>query len=261
MGVAVSLVEGNEHLLPREPPPLGEALGQELAADGVELCFGQHASSVRFEDGEYVLSFPKRPELRGDKLLVATGRKPRAAGVGLENVGVELGEGGNVEVDARLSAGDNVWAIGDVTAVWPLTYVGKYQGRIVAANILGQKREANYDAVPRVVFTDPQAASVGEAEGELESTAMLKDVAKTSTYTREYADKPWFMTLISDGKRLTGAYALGPMAGEWLQQATLAIRAQVPLDVLRDTIQPFPTFSEVFLHALTELGVEVAAPA
>jgi dihydrolipoamide dehydrogenase len=129
----------------------------------------------------------------------------------------------------------------------------------VASNILGHEREANYDAVPRVVFTDPQAASVGESEGALESTTLLKEVAKTSTYTREYADKPWFMTLVSDGERLTGAYALGPEAGEWLQQATLAIRARVPLDVVRDTIQPFPTFSEVFLHALAELGAEVPA--
>jgi pyruvate/2-oxoglutarate dehydrogenase complex dihydrolipoamide dehydrogenase (E3) component len=259
MGVSVSLVEGMEHLLPREPRRLGEALGETLEADGVELCFGQHASGVRHENGEYVLSFPERSELRGDKLLVATGRKPRADGLGLENVGIELGERGNIEVDARLSAGENVWAIGDVTGVWPLTYVGKYQGRVVASNILGHEREANYDAVPRVVFTDPQAASVGKSEGALESTTLLKEVAKTSTYTREYADKPWFMTLVSDGERLTGAYALGPEAGEWLQQATLAIRARVSLDVVRDTIQPFPTFSEVFLHALSELGAEVPA--
>jgi pyruvate/2-oxoglutarate dehydrogenase complex dihydrolipoamide dehydrogenase (E3) component len=243
-----------EHLLPSEPRALGEALGETLEADGVELCFGQHASAVRHEGGEYVLSFPERPDFRGDKLMVATGRRPRTEGLGLESVGIELGERGNVEVDARLAAGENVWAIGDVNGVWPLTYVGKYQGRVVASNILGNEREANYDAVPRVVFTDPQAASVGEAEGLLESTTLLKEVAKTGTYSREYADKPWFMTLVSDGERLTGAYALGPEAGEWLQQATLAIRARVPLEVLRDTIQPFPTFSEVFLYALSKLG-------
>ena len=84
--------------------------------------------------------------------------------------------------------------------------------------------------MPRVVFTDPQAASVGEADGELTATVPLAEVPRTSTYTREYADKPGFMTLVSDGERLTGAYALGPEAGEWLQQATLAIRARVPLE-------------------------------
>jgi pyruvate/2-oxoglutarate dehydrogenase complex dihydrolipoamide dehydrogenase (E3) component len=261
MGVSVALVEGMEHLLPREPRALGEALGETLAADGVELCFGQQASAVRHEGGEYVISFPERPDLRGDKLVVATGRRPRTEGLGLESVGIQLGERGNIEVDARHSAGENVWAIGDVNGVWPLTYVGKYQGRVVASNILGRRREANYEAVPRVVFTDPQAASVGDAEGTLESTTLLKDVAKTATYKRKFAEKRWFMTLVSDGERLTGAYALGPEAGEWLQQATLAIRARVSLEVLRDTIQPFPTFSEVFLHALSGLGAKVPATA
>ena len=90
-------------------------------------------------------------------------------------------------------------------------------------------------------------------------TVPLSEVPRTATYTREYADRPGFMTLVSDGERLTGAYALGPEAGEWLQQATLAIRARVPLEIMNDVIQPFPTFSEVFLNALTELAA--AAPA
>jgi dihydrolipoamide dehydrogenase len=152
---------------------------------------------------------------------------------------------------------EGLWAIGDVTGIWPLTYVGKYQGRIAAANILGNTRKADYTAVPRVVFTDPQAAAVGDADGPLTATVPLAEVPRTSTYTRAYADKPGFMTLVSDGERLTGAYAVGPEAGEWLQQATLAIRARVPLDVLEDVIQPFPTFSEAFLHALQELRVAV----
>ena len=106
-----------------------------------------------------------------------------------------------------MAAGENVWAIGDVTNIWPLTYVGKYQGRVVASNILGTPRKANFEAVPRVVFTDPQAASVGEPEGALEATVPLKEVPKTATFTRAYADEPGFMTLVSDGERITGAYA------------------------------------------------------
>jgi pyruvate/2-oxoglutarate dehydrogenase complex dihydrolipoamide dehydrogenase (E3) component len=153
---------------------------------------------------------------------------------------------------------DGLWAIGDATGIWPLTYMGKYQGRVVAANILGRDRTANYEAVPRVVFTDPQAASVGEAEGALSATVPLAEVPRTSTYTRAYADSPGFMTLVSDGERLTGAYALGQEAGEWLQQATVAIRARVPLSVLFDVIQPFPTFSEAFLPALTDLEAQTA---
>jgi pyruvate/2-oxoglutarate dehydrogenase complex dihydrolipoamide dehydrogenase (E3) component len=257
LGASVALVEGADHVLPREPRAVGEAVGQALAADGVELRFGQHASAARRDRDEYVLEFPDGSELRGDRLLVATGRRPRLDGLGLETVGVEPGPRG-LPVDARLSLGDGLWAIGDATGVWPLTYVGKYQGRVVAANILGHPREASYDAVPRVVFTDPQAAAVGEAEGVYTATASLAEVPRTATYTREYDTQPGFLTLVSDGERLTGAHAVGPEAGEWLQQATVAIRARVPLSVLFDVIQPFPTFSEAFLHALGDLEAQTA---
>jgi pyruvate/2-oxoglutarate dehydrogenase complex dihydrolipoamide dehydrogenase (E3) component len=257
----VAVVEGMNHVLPREPKPVGEAVGAALAANGIELHFGQLASSVGHENDDFVVAFPDGAELRGDKLLVATGRRPRTADLGLETLGLELGEHRNVVVDDHMSAGENVWAIGDATGIWPLTYVSKYQGRVVASNILGTPRKANYEAVPRVVFTDPQAASVGEGEGLLEATISLEHVARTATYMRDYDRQPGFMTLVSDGERITGAYAVGPEAGEWLQQATLAIRARVPLEVMQDTIQPFPTFSEIFLHALTELGAKMRTTA
>ena len=259
-GASVALVEGMDHLLPREPKPLGEALGDALAAEGIELHFGQQASSVRREGDVYVLELGDGMELRGDRILVATGRRPRTDGLGLENVDVSPKKTG-VPVDQRMNVTGGLWAIGDVTGVWPLTYVGKYQGRVAAANILGRPREASYEAVPRVVFTDPQAASVGEAEGAITATVPLSEVPRTSTYTRAYAEKNGFMTLVSDGERLTGAYALGQDAGEWLQQATLAIRAEVPLAVMEDVIQPFPTFSEIFLFALTELESTLTAAA
>jgi pyruvate/2-oxoglutarate dehydrogenase complex dihydrolipoamide dehydrogenase (E3) component len=260
MGASVALVEGMDHVLPKEPKPLGDGLGSALIADGIELCFGEHATGVRHEDGEFVLEFAGRDELRGDRLLVATGRRARVDELGLETVGVEPTRQG-IPVDGRMRVADGLWAIGDATGIWPLTYIGKYQGRVVAANILGAERSANYDAVPRVVFTDPQAAAVGDPDGAIAVTVPLSEVPRTSTYTRAYAERPGFMTLISDGERLTGAYALGPEAGEWLQQATLAIRARVPLGVMEDVIQPFPTFSEVFLNALSALRERVPAPA
>ena len=260
MGASVALVEGMEHVLPREPRPLGDALGAALEADDIELHFGEHAAGVRRDGGEYVLEFEGRSELRGDRLLVATGRRPRTEGLGLETAGIEPTRRG-IPVDAHMRVTDGLWAIGDVTGIWPLTYMGKYQGRVAAANILGRERAANYDAVPRVVFTDPQAASVGEPDGPLMATVPLSEVPRTATYTRAYADRPGYMTLVSDGERLTGAHALGPEAGEWLQQATLAIRARVPLEVMDDVIQPFPTFSEIFLHALTELRARALAAA
>jgi dihydrolipoamide dehydrogenase len=111
--------------------------------------------------------------------------------------------------------------------------------------------------MPRVVFTDPQAAAVGATKARFSGTARLSELPKMETYSRAYAESNGFLTLLSDGERLTGAYALGPDAGEWLQQATLAIRAGVSLDILRDTIQPFPTFSELYLDALKALRTEI----
>jgi dihydrolipoamide dehydrogenase len=258
LGGEVALVEGSAHVLSREPRPLGEALGEVLRRDGIELALGVQTTSARRDGDQYVLELDDGRTLRGDRLLVATGRRPRVEGIGLETVGIDT-DGRRLPVDAHLRASEGLWAIGDVNAISMLTHVGKYQGRVVAANILGEAREANYEAVPRVVFTDPQAASVGTGEAAFSGTALLSEVAKTATYTRAYAESNGFMTLLSDGERLTGAYALGPEAGEWLQQATLAIRARVPLDVLLDTIQPFPTFSEIYLGALKSLHGKIAA--
>jgi dihydrolipoamide dehydrogenase len=157
-----------------------------------------------------------------------------------------------------MRAGERLWAIGDVTGVWPLTHVGEYEGDVVAANIAGESHPANYEAVPRVTYTDPQAAAVGVLEAEYSSTTLVSEVPKTATYTHAYADSNGFMTLLSDGQRLTGAYALGPEAGEWMQQATLAIRAHVPIDVLGDTIQPFPSFSGIYDAAVKQLQMTIA---
>jgi pyruvate/2-oxoglutarate dehydrogenase complex dihydrolipoamide dehydrogenase (E3) component len=258
LGGEVALVDGAEHVLAREPAPLGEALGEVLRREDIELLLGSHATAARREGEDYVLEFEDGRELRGDRLLVATGRRPRVEGLGLETVGIEADAHG-IPVDANMRAGERLWAIGDVAGIWPLTHVGKYQGDVVAANLLGDPREANYEAVPRVTYTDPQAGAVGATEASFSGTAPVSEVPKTATYTRAYAESNGFLTLLSDGERLTGAYALGPEAGEWLQQATLAIRARVPLEVLNDTIQPFPTFSEIYVAALKALRGEITA--
>ena len=256
LGGQAVVVDTGEHVLPREPAPLGKALGESLRRDGVELVLSASATAARRDGEEFVLEFEDGREVRGDRLLVATGRRPRVHDIGLETIGVDADPGG-VPLDANLRVTDGVWAVGDVTGIWPLTHVGKYQGRVVAANILGTPREANYEAVPRAVYTDPQAASVGASSDTYSATVMLRDVAKTATYTRAYAETNGFLTLLSNGERITGAYALGPEAAEWLQQATLAVRARVPLEILMDTIQPFPTFSEVYLTAVKQLVAQV----
>jgi dihydrolipoamide dehydrogenase len=258
LGGDAVVVERSEHILAREPAPLGEGLGEALRLEGIELAVSANVAAARREGEDYVLELDDGRELRGDRLLVAAGRRPRVSGIGLETVGVEPDTHG-VMVDAHLRAGENLWAIGDVNGLWPLTHVGKYQGEVVAANILGEPRTANYEAVPRVTYTDPQAAAVGASAGRFSAMVPLSGVAKTATYTRAYAEQNGFLTLLSDGERLTGAYALGPEAGEWLQQATLAIRAHTPLDVLLDTIQPFPTFSEIYVGGLKALRGEIAA--
>jgi pyruvate/2-oxoglutarate dehydrogenase complex dihydrolipoamide dehydrogenase (E3) component len=257
LGGEAVLIEGADRVLPREPAPLGHALNEALRRDGIELMLGMHATDERRDSDEYVLQVDGDTELRGDRLLVATGRRPRVEGIGLETVGVEANPHG-IRVDEHLRAGERLWAIGDVTGLWPMTHVGEYEGDVVAENLAGDGRPANYEAVPRVTYTDPQAAAVGAPEAQYSATALVSEVPKTATYTHSYAESNGFLTLLSDGERLTGAYALGPEAGEWLQQATVAIRGHFPLDVLGDTIQPFPSFSGIYDTAVMALRMEIA---
>jgi dihydrolipoamide dehydrogenase len=257
LGGEAVLIEGADRLLPREAAPLGQALGEALGRDGIEVMLGKQAVGAARDGDEYVLQFDGGLDARGDRLLVATGRRPRVEGIGLDSVGIKA-EPHGIPVDDHLRAGERLWAIGDVTGIWPLTHVGEYQGDIVAANIAGEDRPANYEAVPRVAYTDPQAGAVGAIEAPYSATAPISEVPKTATYTHAYAQANGFLTLLSDGVRLTGAYALGPEAGEWLQQATLAIRAHVPLEILSDTIQPFPSFSGIYDAAVMALRMQIA---
>ena len=250
-GAKVTLIEGADRVLSREAPTAGETLGEALEEEGIEMRLGAKAEVAGTGGDGFTLTLEGGEELTAEKLLVATGRTPNTD-VGLDSVGIEPGKNG-IEVDERMRAGEGVWAIGDVTGIWPFTHVGKYQAKIAAEDILGNQARADYRAVPRVVFTDPQVAAVGETEGEQTGTGKLADIARTSTYARN-GEARGFLTLVSDGTVLTGAYAVGPEAGDWMGQATLAVRAGVPLDLLRDTIQPFPTFSEVFASALADLG-------
>jgi pyruvate/2-oxoglutarate dehydrogenase complex dihydrolipoamide dehydrogenase (E3) component len=257
LGGEAVIIEGADRVLAREAAPLGDALGEALRADGIELVLGQHVTAASHDGNNYALHLEDGTSLYGDKLLIATGRRPRTENIGLETVGITPDPHG-IKVDDHLRAGERLWAIGDVTGIWPLTHVGEYEGDVVADNITGATRPANYQAVPRVTYTDPQAGATGATEAKYTATAQLSEIPKTATYTHDYARAPGFLTLLSDGQHLTGAYALGPEAGEWLQQATLAIRARVPLDILNDTIQPFPSFSSIYSAAITTLLMQIA---
>ncbi len=250
-GAKVTLVEAEDRLLSREAERVGTTLAEALEEEGIELRLGALAEGAGTDGDGYTLTLKGGEELSAEKLLVATGRKPNVD-VGLDKVGIVPGERG-IEVDERLRAGDGVWAIGDVNGISPFTHVGKYQARIAAQDMLGNQARADYRAVPRVVFTDPQVCAVGESEGKATGTCELTDIARTSTYARNGKARG-FLTLVSDGTKLTGAFAVGPEAGDWMGQATLAVRAGVTLDLLHDTMQPFPTFSEAFAAALADLG-------
>ncbi|MGH3023855.1 MAG: dihydrolipoyl dehydrogenase family protein [Gaiellaceae bacterium] len=257
LGSHVTLVQSGPHLLPRNDPEAGEILAETFREEGIELRLGAKATRVEGGDGSHFrLELEGEEPVEAERLLVATGRKPHVEGFGFEQLDITIEKKGIV-VDERLRAGEGVWAAGDVTGVALFTHVGKYQGRIAAANVAGGDARADYTAIPAAVFTDPQVASVGETSGEgaVTSSWKIESVSRTSTFQKP--KRPGLLKLYADPERrvLVGATAVGPEAGEWIGQLTLAVRASVPVDVLRDTIQPFPTFSEAVHFAARDLDL------
>jgi pyruvate/2-oxoglutarate dehydrogenase complex dihydrolipoamide dehydrogenase (E3) component len=253
MGAEVTIVDHNDRLLARLDPEAGALLGERFEQDGIRVLVNSQVERVE-PGGAGVRVHPQSgDELEAERLLVATGRRPNVDGLGLEQIGVETTRRG-VPVDERLRAADGVWAIGDAAGVGLLTHLGKYQARVAAANIAGRDVRADYRAIPAAVFTDPQVASVGTMEGEGIVSARY-EIAGGRLSTYERPRRPGLVKLAAESARrvLVGAIAVGPEAGEWLGQLTLAVRAEIPLDVLLDTIQPYPTFSEAIFNALHEL--------
>jgi pyruvate/2-oxoglutarate dehydrogenase complex dihydrolipoamide dehydrogenase (E3) component len=253
MGSEVTLVERNGHLLARVDRDAGALLAERLYADGIRIVTGVEVEEVEAIEGGVRLQLGSGAEVGVERVLVATGRTPNVADLGLEQLGVEVSHRG-VTVDDRMRASERVWAIGDAAGVGLLTHLGKYQARVAAANLAGGDARADYRAIPAAVFTDPQVASVGTTSGDGVVTARFEIVGgRLSTYERPR--RPGLVKLAADRSRrvLVGAVAVGPEAGEWLGQLTLAVRAEVPVDVLLDTIQPYPTFSEAIFNALVEL--------
>lgn len=253
LGSEVTVVQ-RSRLLKRIDEQAAELLTERLREEGVRVRLGAGVAGVSSSGWGVSLRLSDGEELTAERLLVSVGRSPNIEGLGLEQLGVTVGQRG-IAVDERLRAAEGVFAIGDVTGVSLFTHVAKYQARVAAANVAGADRVADYRAVPAVVFTDPQVAQVGTVAGDgLVSAAWdVQRTSRSSTYERP--KRAGFVKLVADPRRrvLVGAVAVGPEAGEWLQQATLAIRAEVPVDVLRDTIQPFPTFSEAISFAARDL--------
>jgi pyruvate/2-oxoglutarate dehydrogenase complex dihydrolipoamide dehydrogenase (E3) component len=254
-GAEVTIVQRSDRLLPREDPAVGELIAERVRGDGIDVRVGTESLGVECLGAQRVVRLADGGEAVGDEVLVATGRRARVDG--LDALGVEVGAKG-VAVDRRCRAADGVWAVGDVTGVMPFTHVGMYQARVVVDDIAGKSRAADYGAIPRVVFCDPEIAAVGLTEQRAREQGM--EVATARVSLPDVIARPWTyekdprgeLGLAADMQRgrLVGAWAVAPLAGEWIHYAALAIKTGTALDVLRDTVAQFPTFSEAFLKGL-----------
>ncbi|GGI02269.1 dihydrolipoyl dehydrogenase family protein [Arthrobacter liuii] len=260
-GVDVTLVHRGKHLLEREDPRVGELARHYLQEAGVKVRLDTNALKATRGDNGNALELDDGTSVDTDVVIFATGRRPRSKELGFEAAGVTLAATGAVEIDQHCRAAGNVWAIGDVTGVMPFTHVAKYQGRIVADAILGRPRAATYEGIPRVVFGDPEIAAAGITQAQADeqglSTAvaeldLAESLARPWTYEREPRGHLGLLTDTNKGV-LIGAWAVSPLAGEWIHQASLAIRARIPISVLHDQVAQFPTYSEAFQAAFDKL--------
>ena len=251
VGSRVTVIERGPRLLGRIHEEAGAIVADVFGAEGIDVRIGV---GVEKAAPGVELTLTDGTSVEAERLLVATGRQPDSAGIGLEQLGVSVGPRG-IEVDERLRAAENVWAIGDVTGVALFTHVGKYQARVAAADLSGQDVRADYRAIPAGVFTDPEVATVGRTGGDGLASARWELTATPRLSTYERPKRDGFVRLFADPRErvLVGAVAVGPQAAEWLGQLTLAVRSATPIDVLLDTIQPYPTFSEAIFLALREL--------
>ncbi|HEY1522314.1 MAG TPA: NAD(P)/FAD-dependent oxidoreductase [Solirubrobacteraceae bacterium] len=261
-GSEVTIVESADRILAREHPSVGEMLAELLRSEEIDVRTGVEATQVESGSGITRLTLGDGSVVEGERLLVATGRTPRVEGLGLEHVGVEWNAHG-IKVDQRCRAAPGVWAVGDVTGVAPFTHVAAYQARLATADIQGREARADYRAIPRVVFSDPEVATVGLTpeqadDAGLETTEVvvgLDEIDRTETYGK---DLTGCLGLLADRRQqvLVGAWAVGPLASEWIHTAVIAIKAEVPIDVLRDTVIQFPTFAEAMQVAAERLPAD-----
>ena len=261
-GCDVTIVEASDRLLANEDPPIGAAIGQRLAEEGVDVRTGVSAKRVHADAGRIVVELDDGTSVATERIVVAAGRKPRTSDLGLEAAGVTVGDDGKLEVDDECRIGEEIWAVGDVTSIAPFTHVAHYQGRVVADGLLGRRPTADYRAVPRAVFGDPEIAAVGltheaaakEGVDVVAGRVDLETVARTQTLGSGYHGE---MRVLADRATgtLVGAWAIGPLASEWIGPAVVAIKARVPIAVLRDMPMQFPTFGEALSYAVDDVDL------
>jgi len=262
LGSTITLIEGEERLLPREEPFAGEQVAKSLRdAHGVDLRTGVLAERVQTEDGGVTVELNDGARVHAAEILVAVGRKPRTQGIGLDSVGVEPGERGFLETDDRLRVGGRDWlyAVGDVNGRALLTHMGKYQAWVAAENALGREVEAVAEGLgsPRVTFTDPQVAAMGMTLSQAKDAgvdARAIDVPTDGTAGASFQGKGTGGTsrLVVDSatERIVGATFSGFETADFLHAATIAVVAEIPLSRLRHAVAAYPTRSEVWLKLL-----------
>ncbi|MGE5290607.1 MAG: dihydrolipoyl dehydrogenase family protein [Micromonosporaceae bacterium] len=271
-GSQVTLVEAAPSLLPEEAAFTGEMLADALRRMGTDVRVGSAATTAERTATGLRLGLADGSHVDADRVLLATGRRPRFGGLGLGTLGIDAEPGAPLSLDSccRVAigndqdAGGRVWAAGDVTGIAPYTHTARYQAEIVAANLLGGKREADYRAIPRVVFTTPSVFAVGmspryaAAAGVGILTARL-DLAETARAAVEDDDRGR-VELYADAEKgtLAGAAAVGLQAEEWMGEVTVAVRAQIPVAVLADVVHAFPTYGESMEPPLRELAGRLA---
>jgi pyruvate/2-oxoglutarate dehydrogenase complex dihydrolipoamide dehydrogenase (E3) component len=256
-GVRVTVLEVADRILAPEEPEASALVADVFGREGIQVLAGATISSVSYTEGHFEVLVDGQT-LQADKLLVAAGRRPNLADLGLETVGLDPSARA-VETDGRMRAGDGLWAIGDITGKGAFTHMSMYQSAIAARDILGQDGpEASYTAVPHVTFTDPEVGSVGMTEQQARAAGLNIRVGTTdlASSTRGWIAKgEGLIKLVEDADRgvLVGATSVGPTGGEVLGMLVTAVHAEVPTATLRSMIYAYPTFHRAVEDALSRL--------
>ncbi len=260
-GTTVTVVEALDRLLPMEEPEAGELIATTLTDEGVRLLVGVRATGVEHRAGTFAVALDSEDEVTAQQLLVATGRRVDLSGLGLEHVGLDP-KARALTVDGQLRAAPGLWAVGDVTGVGLFTHVAMYQAEIAVRGILGTPGpDADYRALPRVTFTDPEIGAVGltEQAARDQGLRVRTGVTQIPASARGWIHKAGnagFIKLIEDADRgvLVGATSAGPTGGEVLYGLVVAVQAEIPVGRLRHTIFAYPTFHRAVEVALAELA-------
>ena len=260
-GAQVTVVEAADNLLALEEPEAGELLRSVLEAEGATIHTGVSARRVDRDGDGIAVALDDGVVLRAERLLVATGRRADPAAAGLDAVGVAR-DARTAPIDERCRVADGVWAVGDITGKGAFTHVSMYQAGIVIRDILGEDGPAaDYRALPRVTFTDPEVGAVGLTERQARDAGVRVLVGSTPvpTTARGWIHKEGnegLIKLVADADRsvLVGATAMSPAGGEVLGALSVAVHAEVPLDTLRSMIYAYPTFHRAVEDTLAKLA-------